>query len=100
MRCPTVWTPTVLHRILDFSVTFHTPWVAGGEASRKSLHFASTRPLETCFMGKKKERIEENNISVFNTLKSLKKHFEEWLSEIKFKIECFCHLPDLKKCLE
>ena len=51
-------------------------------------------------MGKKKERKEENNITAFNTSKSVKIYFEDWLSEIKFKIEYFCHLPDLKKCLE
>ena len=53
---------------------------------------------------KKKEAIE-NYITLFNTLKSgficqRKKTFEDWVSEIQFKTEYFCRLPELKNYLE
>ena len=48
---------------------------------------------------------KENCITAFGTLKPRamcqgNKAFEDGVSEIQFKIEYFCCLPDLKKCLE
>ena len=50
--------------------------------------------------------MEENYIPTFKTLKSgfifrgKKNYFEDWVSEIQFKIKYFCRLPDQKNCLE
>ena len=49
--------------------------------------------------------IEENHIVIYNTLKcgfiyQHKKYFRDRISKIQLKIKHFCHLPDLRKCLE
>ena len=48
----------------------------------------------------KKVEIEENYVTIFNTLKyGLKNYLEDWVSEIQFKIEYFWRLADLKRGL-
>ena len=76
---------------------------------KKILEFCSYRTCRYMFLWtrklKKMKGIEENHIVIYNTLKygfiyQHKKYFRDRISKIQLKIKHFCHLPDLRKCLE